>query len=302
MPGWQFGWQKGSLYVSKDSSWTKWVKSWLINVMKGCIWTQIKGVSSSSTSLIWLVRISRILVIQRVPTEGMSLHFDLAVVALCRAGASVSWPSCWWVWNWLLKGYWSQPSTFVGDKMTGLLQTDKTQHIERQMCCKLSPLKPSLSDFATSQGIETKRVRLGRFSATWLGFLDCDSSACCILFLYPRDVSFQNIFILYVEFVLPVIAAKYGDFLNGIYQKITDFWINYIIIYCNSFGVMLALCWMYFLHGWMERGTTNCGRGSLDLEQPAINKNGQTSCCISGKSRNTACMFWNDMYSSDNVM
>ena len=92
--------------VSKDSSWTKWVNfgGWSM-----CFFRAASGPKyfrcflSSSTSLIWLVRISRILVIQRVPTEGMSLHFDLAVVALCRAGASVSWP-CWWVWELIVEG------------------------------------------------------------------------------------------------------------------------------------------------------------------------------------------------------
>ena len=39
--------------------------------------------------------------------------------------------------------------------------------------------------------------------------------------LYPeRDVFFPNVFILYVEFILPVITAKYGDFLNGIYHSV----------------------------------------------------------------------------------
>ena len=110
--------------------------------------------------------------------RGMSLHFDLAVVALCCAGTSVTWPGCWWmiveaplestfywgndpIWRlhifqmgwWKTTSYiahmcWWQDDTGLGTSH----KTDKTlQHFERQMCCNLSPPNHlSLPPYATT--------------------------------------------------------------------------------------------------------------------------------------------------------
>ena len=90
----RLGWQKR---VSKDSSWTKSVKSWLINVM--------------SRAASWPFDHPFVKLIERVPSlRGMSLHFDLAVVALCCAGTSVTWLLAVGEFG-VLKRHWSQPST-----------------------------------------------------------------------------------------------------------------------------------------------------------------------------------------------